>query len=515
MGRRNLTWILGIGLLAVFVSLIGLQYIYYSRMITLRKEQTSSMAQLALQELARDIEVKELVRYLNIELNSNSAPNNALMEALRYIRQQRRGQEDLSPARIRNPRHVRDVDSLHYKEYLDSLAVSDLVLQAFIDDHALLDEYILRNLYRVYSYDSVAQLVKPRFLRENLMHKLHERGVEVPYSVSLCSAEGRELFRYTQPSMRVRPAQEEDAVVQRIFVNREHPNKLTPFIRLSLDFDDLHSEILRFALPGVIITLVIVVFGLIALVFVSRQLSFQVIKTDFINNMTHELKTPVSSILLSVEQMQRLPNTGLPPEEQAKRKRYLTIMEDEAQRLRMLIDKVLQIALYDRDRKDKLITLSELSLDEIIFKAAKIFSVHIAKHQGELILEHEAENTWIMGSETHMTNVLYNLLENAIKYRHPERKPEITLRTYNTPEGNLAISIEDNGLGVPEGDTKRIFERFYRVSTGLTHNVKGHGLGLAYVYSIVKQFGGKIVAYNKASGGLIMLITLPTLQDNL
>lgn len=513
MGKRNLTWVLGIGLLLVFVSLIGLQYIYYTRIISLRKEQTSAMAQLALQELARDIEVKELVRYLNIELNSSSAPNNALMEALRKIRQEKI--EVIGTARIQNPKHVRDVDSLRYKEYFDSLAVSDKILQAFIDDHSLLDEYILRNLYRVYSYDSVAQLVKPRFLKENLMHKLEERDVRVPYSVSLCSAEGRELFRYTQPGMRMRPSREENAVVQRIFINREYPNKLTPFIRLSLDFDDLHQEILRFALPGVLITLAIIFAGIMALVFVSRQLSFQVIKTDFINNMTHELKTPVSSILLSVEQMQRLPNAGLLPEEQAKRKRYLTIMEDEAQRLRMLIDKVLQIALYDRDRRDKLITLSEVSLDEIIFKAAKIFSVHVAKYQGELILEHEADNTWIMGSETHMTNVLYNLLENAIKYRTEERKPEIILKTYNNAAGELVISVEDNGHGVPETDIKRIFERFYRVSTGLTHNVKGHGLGLAYVHSIVKQFGGKIAAYNKASGGLIMLITLPTLQEDL
>lgn len=512
MGKRNLVWILGIGVIVVFISLIGLQSIYYARIVSLRKEQTNSMAKLALQELARDIEVKELVRYLNIELNSNSAPNNALMEALREIRAV--ADTSVRQVRIPNPRHARDADSAYYRMYFDSLAVSDKILQAFIDDHSLLDEYILRNLYRVYSYDSIAQLVKPRFLRENLIHKLEERGVEVPFSVSLCNAEGRELFRYTQPGMHVKPANEEDIVLQRLFVNRESPNKLTPFIRLRLDYDELHQELWSFALPGVIITIIITILGVIAILFVVRQLSFQVMKTDFINNMTHELKTPVSSILLAVDQVQRMPNTVQPEgDEVGKRKRYLNIIEDEAQRLRMLIDKVLQIALYDKNKKDKLIKMNEMSVDEIILRAAKLFSVHAAKYGGHLTLEHEADNTWIMANETHMTNVLYNLLENAIKYRVEGRAPEVVLKTYNTPDGQLAISVEDNGNGVPDGDTKRIFERFYRVSTGLTHNVKGHGLGLAYVASIVKQFGGQIVAHNKASGGLIMVLTLPTLPE--
>lgn len=511
--KKRLVWILGTGLLLVFVSLISLQYIYYSRIITLRKEQINSKAQLALQELAQDIEVRELVRYLNIELNNSSSPNNTLMEALNEIRQQSQKKE-LTRVEVDIPRYARDADNAYYKMYFDSLAISDPILHAFIDNRALLDEYILRNLYRVYSYDSIAQLVKPKFLREHLALKLSDYGVDNRFSVSLCNPTGEELFRYTQLGMQVKPVQDSDVVVQRIFANREFPGGLSPFIKLSLDYSSLEDELLSLAFPGIIITLVIVVFGIVAMGFVSRQLMFQVAKTDFINNMTHELKTPVSSILLAVEQIQRIPLPPSVPEDTDclnKQKRYLSIVEDEAQRLRMLIDKVLQIALFDKDKK--LITLNEINLDEIILKAAKLFSIHTAKYGGELTLELDAYNAWVMASETHMTNVLYNLLENAIKYRVEGRRPEILLRSYNTELGDLKILVEDNGQGIPEGETKRIFERFYRVSTGLTHNVKGYGLGLAYVHSIITQMGGTIVAQNKPTGGLRMEITLPTLTE--
>lgn len=510
MNKRGVIWAFGIALNIVFVSLIGVQYLYYTRLLSLRKEQTTQMTHLVLQDIAKDIEVRELVRYLNHELNTSVSPNNSLTQALRALRGV--GLQD-KKVHFEKPQSGATINTDSLKLQFDSLAVSDRMLETFMDNKQALDEYILRNLYRVYSYDSIPQLVNPRLLRESLKYKLREHGVKNPFMVSLCNAEGRELFRYTDPRMYLKDRDATEVVIQRLFINRDYPNKLTPFIRLELDFEADESTLWSVAWPGVLITVIVIIFGIIALVMVSRQLSFQVMKTDFINNMTHELKTPVSSILLSVEQMQRMPATPTSQEEMAKRKRYLNIMEDEAQRLRMLIDKVLQLALYDKNRKDKLVNLAEMSVDEIIFNAAKIFSVHAAKHGGTLYLEHEAENTWIMGSETHLTNVLYNLLENAVKYRDESRPLELYLRTSNNADGELIIEIEDNGHGIPEGDTKKIFERFYRVHTGLTHNVKGHGLGLAYVQSIVKQLKGRIIATNKPNGGLRMTITLPTLSN--
>lgn len=507
MKRFSLVWLLAMALTGILAVLLGVQYLYYTRTLDIRRSQTTQLAHLVLQDVARDLEIRELIRYLNQELNKASEPNDRLTETLKEIR----GEEKMfEPIKISIPREERANDSIDYQMRFDSLAVSDNVIKTFLDNHVLLDEYILRNLYHVYSYDSIPQLVNPRLLRERLRYQLGEHGISIPFSISLCNAQGKELFRYSEPGIDPKIIRNDNGIIQRLFINRDYPNKLTPFIRLTLDFREDTDTLYNIALPGLIITIIITIIGFIALWILSRQISFQTMKTDFINNMTHELKTPVSSILLSVEQMQRIPASG---DNAPKLKRYLTIMEDEAQRLRMLIDKVLQIALYDKNKKDKLVKLNEISVDEIIFNAAKIFSVHAAKYNGKLLLQHEAENTWVLASETHLTNVLYNLLENAVKYRREDTPLLLTLRTYNSTNGdNLIIEVEDNGHGVPNESVKRIFERFYRVSTGLTHNVKGHGLGLAYVHSMIKQFNGQITANNKAEGGLIITIILPTLS---
>lgn len=502
MGKKGLVWLLTIALSVVFVSLVGVQYFYYTRIVAIGEEQTNQMAHKVLQDVAKDIEIRELVRYLNIELNKSSETDNALVGALQSLRAEQMG----APVRLQKPGHQHEIEP--GLGFFDSLAVSDHVVRTVLEDHAHLDEYILRNLYRVYSYDSIPQLVNPRLLRESVRQKLKEHGIEQPFLISLCNAEGKELFRYTDPYMTLDEGEMGQPLIQRLFINHDLPNKLTPFLRLRLDFGHNLEAMWSITWPGLLITLLVLIMGSYALVLMMRQLSFQEMKTDFINNMTHELKTPVSSILLSVEQMQRLQASG--PEEQSKRRRYLTIMEDEAQRLRMLIDKVLQLALYEKDNKEKLINQVEFSIDEIILKAAKLFSVHAAKYNGELILEHNADNTWIVGSETHMTNVLYNLLENAVKYRHESRPLQLAIRTYNDVLGDLVIIIEDNGRGVPEDDLKNIFKRFYRVHTGLKHDVKGYGLGLAYVHSVIKQSGGRIIAKSKPSGGLSMMIVLPT-----
>lgn len=505
MSKKVLVWLLSVALSVVFVSLVGVQYFYYTRIIAMSQDQTNQMAHKVLRDVAKDIETRELVRYLNYELNTNSETNNTLVEALKSLRGERFGKH-VQLRRLGNRGEIGQGVG-----FFDSLAVSDQIVRAVIDDHTRLEEYVLRHLYRLYSYDSIPQLVNPRLLRESVRMSLKEHGIEEPFQISLCNVDGKELFRYTDPYMSLDENQMGAPLIQRLFVNQDLPNKLTPFLRLRLDFGNTLENMWSIVWPGLIVTLIVLMLGGYALFLMMRQLSFQEMKTDFINNMTHELKTPVSSILLSVEQMQRLPagaNAGA--EDQAKRRRYLTIVEDEAQRLRMLIDKVLQLALYEKDRKEKLMNQVEFSVDEIIFKAAKIFSVHAAKYNGELILEHNADNTWIVGSETHMTNVLYNLLENAVKYREDSRPLQLIIRTYNDVNDDLVIIIEDNGRGVPEDDLKHIFKRFYRVHTGLQHNVKGYGLGLAYVQSVIRQSGGRITAKSKAEGGLTMMIVLPT-----
>lgn len=509
MNRRYFFWGLGVAFLVVFLSLLGVQYFYFARLDRLHKLQTKQLAHLALQRVAQEIETRELVRYLNQELNKTSQQNSKLIQALKDIRQ--RGVRDARIV-VHSPSHIKDASLQTLVGEIDTLALTDKIMSAFLDNHEFFDEYILRNLYRVYSYDSIPQLVNPRLLRERLRYQLDQVGVTELFSVSLCDADGLTLYQYTQPGMvRSRSEGTDDTIIQPLFVNIDsREQQYNPYISVQLDFRQSKRLSMELILPGVGITLFVFLITIFTTVLLYRQLSFQEMKSNFVNNMTHELKTPISSIQLVIEQMQRTPQLF---EERFKRNHYMTIMEAEVHRLKSLIDRVLQLSIYDR-RNVPTINLREISVDEILLGAMKIFSMRITVEAsgGLLDLQHDAENTWIMASETHMTNVLYNLLENAIKYRSLERDLRIVLRTYNTEGGDLVIEVEDNGVGISKSDTKNIFKRFYRVSDGLKHDVKGYGLGLAYVLSVVRQFRGTIVAIPKQGGGLVMKMTFPTIN---
>lgn len=508
MNRRSLILAVGIALATIFVALLGTQYFYFLRLNDIHKAQTRQLAHLALQKVADEIEVRELVRYLNKSLNSPIDSNSSLLSTLQKINNPR---DAVSKWEIVNPDHMAETKFGNILSPIDNTALSDSLLKVFITKHEQLDEYILRNMYQVYSYDSVPQLVNPRLLREQLRSELDRVGVLEPFSVTLCDAQDNKLYEYLQPGMIRRHWDADEGIRQDIFVSKKHPKLHSPYILLNLDFQKSTYESMQVIVPGVVIALIVLVIMIVTMIQLYRQLRFQAIKSSFINNMTHELKTPISSIQLVVNQMQENPSII---ENKAKRNHYLSTLEAEVLRLKALIDKVLQLSLY-KGGKEALIPLSEISIDEMLLGALKIFTMRISSEAPESKFEliHEATNTWIRGNETHMTNVLYNLLENAIKYRDKTRALALFLRTYNDEEGKLIIEVEDNGLGVPESDTKLIFQQFYRVSDGLKHDIKGHGLGLAYVHTIiVKQFGGTIVAKNKPTGGLIMRITLPTIE---
>lgn len=508
MNRRSLILAVGISLAAVFVALLGTQYFYFLRLNEIHKAQTRQLAHLALQKVADEIEVRELVRYLNESLNSPVDSSSSLLSTLQKIN----GPNKTSAKwEIFNPEHKTKTQDGRMLSIIDDTALSDSLLKVFITEHEQLDEYILRNMYQVYSYDSVPQLVNPRLLRMRLRRELDRVGVLEPFSVTLYDAQNNKLYEYLQPGMIRRHWDTEEGIKQDIFVSKRHLKLQGPYILLNLDFQKSMYESMQVVVPGIVIAIIVLIIMIVTIIQLYRQLRFQAIKSNFVNNMTHELKTPISSIQLVVNQMQENPSIIA---DKLKRNHYLSTLEAEVLRLKALIDKVLQLSLYQGGKK-ALIPLSEISIDEMLLSAHRIFAMRISSEApgSKFELIHEATNTWIKGNETHMTNVLYNLLENAIKYRDKTRPLELYLRTYNDEGGKLIIEVEDNGLGVPESDTKLIFQQFYRVSDGLKHDIKGHGLGLAYVYTIiVKQFGGTIVAKNKPTGGLIMKITLPTID---
>jgi two-component system phosphate regulon sensor histidine kinase PhoR len=272
---------------------------------------------------------------------------------------------------------------------------------------------------------------------------------------------------------------------------------------------------------SVVLILVILACFYIAISTIVRQKKLADIKNDFINNMTHELKTPISTISLAVEMAQEQLRSesrsgmvsngrGLLDEADEAGKldsrltRYMNIIRDETRRLGSHVEKVLQMALMDRGEIK--LNLSSVNVHDVIEKVLNNLSLQIEQRGGEVDLHFDADREVVEADELHLTNIVYNLLDNALKYS-PEN-PHITLTTRSLPEG-VSITVADQGVGMTKDQTSRIFEKFYRVPTGNRHDVKGFGLGLSYVKKMIDEHHGQILVESHPGKGSSFDVILP------
>jgi two-component system, OmpR family, phosphate regulon sensor histidine kinase PhoR len=248
-----------------------------------------------------------------------------------------------------------------------------------------------------------------------------------------------------------------------------------------------------------IIGFVLLFFGY-ALSVIIRQKRLSEVKTDFINNMTHELKTPISTIALSSETLLREDFTN----DAERLQRYASIIYKENKRLENQVERVLNIAKLDKEQLK--LNYSTFDLHEIIQEASEVFELNHNESGGEITLELEAKNSLIEADEVHISNIVHNLIDNAIKYC--EKSPKITIKTTST-SSTITFTITDNGIGIKKENLKLIFDKFYRVPTGDIHNVKGFGLGLYYVKLITDSHDGKLQVKSIFGNGTTFFITLP------
>ncbi len=249
-----------------------------------------------------------------------------------------------------------------------------------------------------------------------------------------------------------------------------------------------------------ILLLLSIVFFAYAIWIILRQQRLSEMQKDFINNMTHEFKTPISTIKIAATVFEKAPEI-----QQNKRlMRYAAIIREQNQRLNEQVEKVLQIAKVEQDNFQ--LKLEEIDLHELIHSILNSVELEIQQRKGQLKRLLKAPQTLIKADKLHLTNVLYNLLDNAIKYC--PQTPLVTVNTYRQ-DGKLYLSIQDNGIGIAKEYQGKVFHKFYRIPTGNVHDVKGFGLGLFYIKNICKAHGWNIRLQSEVKKGTTITISIP------
>jgi two-component system phosphate regulon sensor histidine kinase PhoR len=360
---------------------------------------------------------------------------------------------------------------------------------------------LLKDVFKdlLFSKRPVEQRVNRLMLDSLLKKSLQERGIGIAYEFAIQNNIHKSILFSTAS---YRP----DSTDSELFRASLFPNELNNIpSQLLVYFPERQAFILEnmgFTLiSSVLLLLVILGCFYVAVATILKQKKLSDIKNDFINNMTHEFKTPISTISLAVgmarEQIEMKADA-------TKVRRYLGIIQDETQRLGGHVEKVLQMALLDRGEIK--LRPTDVNIHDTIEKVLNNLSVQLEQREGEIDLNFEATNEIVKADELHLTNILTNLIDNATKYS-PEA-PHITVST-QSDDSHLFISVSDRGRGMTKEQQTKIFDPFYRVPTGNVHDVKGFGLGLSYVKKMVEAHGGTIQVESKLNEGSTFTIQLP------
>lgn len=466
-----LTIVMGIS----FACLLALQVHYIDETLTLRRKHFESSVSRSLYEASHQLELEEARRFLE-QGNGDvvTSPQNTTIANMsdKYFTKQ----SDASTDKIRT--------------YAETMA------KRYRYEKNLVDEVIYSILYTANDLPLEKRIDFDEL--DNILKKeLSNNGIDLQYHFSVETNNGRTIYQCPEFD----PTGSEKTYAETLFKN----DPVQKMGVLKVHFPAINDYLYKsgwFILPSLIFTLVLLGTFIATLIIVFRQKKVTEMKNDFINNMTHEFKTPISSISLAA---QMLHDQSVKKTPQMLERLTTTIM-DETKRLRFQVEKVLQLSLYENQKAN--LRMQETDANELISGVIHTFALKVEKNGGKIISKFEAEDPIVYVDEMHFTNVIFNLMDNAVKYKRDDVSLELNVQTWN--EGNkLCISIQDNGIGIKKEDIKRIFEKFYRVHTGNLHDVKGFGLGLAYVKKIINDHKGTITAESEYGIGTTFIIKLP------
>ncbi len=493
--KKSLIWLLTAIMALTFGSLLYFQIMYFENMVKMREGQFSENVMRSLHSTVGLLERYETLHYLEEDVailgsadDMSDDPNFYTMaDPSAFVMTPKESAQRLSYPGIAPGA----VD--HYKKLRESLK------NQYQYQQGLLNEVILTILHEA-PLRSLTERADSTVVREFLKNELEANGVYLPFSFAI--SDSKDSYNYMTPEFI-------DPNVERVPVYSVElfPNTGAKESRLYVEFPTRDSYIfssVRFIIPMLAFTVILLVIFLYTVILIFRQKKLTEMKTDFINNMTHEFKTPISTISLAAQMLDDESVRKSP----AMLKHLATVIGDESKRLRFQVEKVLQMSMYD-DAGGSALKFTEVNVNNIIYNIVNTHKIKAEKDGGKIELHLDADNSDVILDEMHFTNVIFNLLDNAIKYMKEDTPPHLTVSTRDVGDDRLEIRIRDNGIGIKKDDLKRIFDKFYRVSTGNRHDVKGFGLGLAYVKKMVTIFKGTIRAESEYGKWSEFIITLP------
>ena len=343
----------------------------------------------------------------------------------------------------------------------------------------LLTEATLARLQR--SNFQIEERIEKDALDYIIRSELNKSNINQPFEYAIVTADYKNII---YRSDQFKPQKENEQFIATLFPYdwfESQPYYLSLYFPRQSNY--LFKSIGVMSMSSAIFTL-IVIFAFATTVYqMLRQKKIASIRTDFVNNVTHELKTPISTISLASQML----NDKSISNESKNYEHLSTVIADESKRLSQQVEKILQMAIFDKGRI--MLKFKELDINELVNMVVRNMLLQIKNKNGQITKNLEAIDSIVEVDEIHFTNVLFNLIDNAIKYSNG--RPDITVSTSDTTDG-ICVVIQDKGIGIGKADQKRIFDQFYRVSTGNIHNVKGFGLGLAYVRNVVDSHNGTI-----------------------
>ncbi len=499
--KRSTIWILTVVMAIALLGLLAMQIVYLEKMVAMRNSQFSEIVMRSLYNVSRMLEQNETKYFLDKDLaeaeqmysgiSQNSFSFNDRHEATIDTTLNTEDPTNLRPANHNTLTDLKEDLNDSYQRKQEALKGQ------YLYQKSLLNEVILTILNHS-SDRPIKERADSAIVATYLRSELEFNGLTLPFEFAVVNRSSGVVYKTEGYS----PMSQQDVYSLTLFPNDPKSQQNTLNVTFPNKSDYIFSSV-KFLVPSLAFTFLLLGVFLYTISIAFKQKKLSEIKNDFINNMTHEFKTPISSISIAAQML----NDDSVRKSPEMLKHVSGVINDETKRLRFQVEKVLQLSLFDR--KNATMRLEEEDANANIYSVINTFKLKVEKYGGHINANLDAEDPIINVDRMHFTNVIFNLLDNAVKYRREDVPPELEVTTVNPDEDHIQITVADNGIGMKREDLRKIFEKFYRVSTGNRHDVKGFGLGLAYVHKMIDLFGGSIRAESEVGKGSKFIITLP------